>query len=249
MRIQTIVGAALGGLLLASAAQAQNTSSRIGAPPRLEAGVGIMGAAPTGAFGEQIDRAFGVGAFARYRVDAAGAFALRLDASWLNHGWDSQEVTLRSPFGGTRDVDLRSTNDLMFVELGPELSWPVGVVRPYVGASAGAAYFLTGASAERGERDVSFATTVEQHDVVFAYGGRAGVRIPISGNTRGITVDLGAEYQHSDEAEFLRKGDIVVDDGGTISLHPVRAEADLWIFRLGVSVPILRGQRSAGSSR
>ncbi|MBX6365145.1 MAG: outer membrane beta-barrel protein [Gemmatimonadetes bacterium] len=248
MRIQTIFGAALAGVLMASTAQAQSAAGRIAAPPRLEAGIGAMGAAPTGEFGQQIDRAFGLGAFARYRIDAAGRFALRLDASWLNHGWDSKEVMLRSPLGGLQDVDLRSMNNLMFVQLGPEFSVPVGAVRPYVGASAGAAFFLTDVSGERGVRDVSLVTTVEQHDVVFAYGGRAGVRIPISGNARGIALDLGAEYQHSDEAEFLRKGDIVVDDAGTISLHPVRAEADLWIVRLGVSVPILGGKRSAESS-
>jgi hypothetical protein len=111
------------------------------------------------------------------------------------------------------------------------------------------AYFLTDATGGRWARDLSFSTSVQQHDAVFAYGGRAGVRVPVAANGRGIAVDLGAEYQRSDEAEFLRKGDIVVDDAGTISLHPVRASADLWIFRLGVSVPLLRGQRSACSSR
>jgi hypothetical protein len=236
MKMHMIVTVTLAGSLLASAAQAQ-------ARPHLEAGIGVLGALPGGSFGDQIDGALGLGANARLRLDSKGYVALRADADWMGYGWDDPDVTLRSPFGEVQSTRLSSINTISFLELGPELSASVRGARPYIGATAGLAYFLTTAAADRDEAGTRFTIGVQKHDLAFAYGGQTGVRIPVSAGRRAIAVDLGLRFQRSREAELLRRGDLTVDESGAIHLSPVRSEANLWVFRAGVSVPLLPSAR------
>jgi hypothetical protein len=50
-----------------------------------------------------------------------------------------------------------------------------------------------------------------------------------------VLVDLGATYHRNGVAEYLRKGDIVDHPDGSIELFPNRTEANLVVFRVGVS--------------
>jgi hypothetical protein len=236
MTMYTMVTATLAGFLIASTARAQTR-------PRFEAGIDLLGALPGGSFGDQIDGALGIGANARLRLDPEGYVALRADADWMGYGWDDPDVELRSPFGDVRSTRLSSINAISFLELGPELSTSVLGVRPYLGATAGVAYFLTTAEADRDDAGSGFTLAVRKHDLALAYGGQAGMRIPLGTGRRAISLDLGARFQRSREAEFLRKGDLTVDESGAIHFAPVRSAASLWIFRAGVSVP-LRSLRS-----
>jgi hypothetical protein len=241
MKTKAIVTAALAGVILASGAQAQSV-------PHFEGGLGMLGAAPGGDFGDLIDGALGFGANARLRLDAQGHVALRVDADWMTYGWDRRDVDLRSPFGGMEPVELRSNNSTSFLVLGPEVSGNLGTVRPYIGATAGFAYFLTAADADQADDGTRFAIQVEQHDLAFAYGAHTGLRIPVRAGKHPIAVDLGLRYQRSNEADFLRKGDLTVDDAGAIHFSPVRSEATLWVFHAGISVP-LTGSKGAKKDR
>jgi hypothetical protein len=241
MKTNTIITGTLAGLLLATGAQAQTA-------PHFEAGVDLLGALPAGGFGDQIDGALGAGANVRLRLDSKGYVALRMDADWMSHGWDHRNVELRSPFGGVESTELSSINSISFLEAGPELSAALGRARPYLGAMAGIGYFLTTAAADREDAGTRFAIQVQKHDLAFAYGGQTGLRIPVRAGSRAVAVDLGVRYQRSREAELLRKGDLTVDESGAIHFSPVRAEAELWVFRAGVSVP-LRVPRSPAKDR
>jgi hypothetical protein len=236
--MHAIITGTLAGLLLASGAQAQDG-------PRIEAGFGLLGALPAGSFGDQIDGALGAGANARLRLDSKGYVALRVDADWMSHGWDRRDVELRTPFGGVQSTELSSINTISFVQAGPELSARVRSVRPYIGAAAGVAYLLTTATAARDDAGTRFAIDVQKHDLALAYSGQTGVRIPLRAGKRAVAVDLGVRYQRSREAELLRKGDLAVDESGAIHFSPVRAEANLWVFRAGVSVPLSRPELPA----
>ncbi len=244
MRIQALTIATVAALSVASTVHAQ-TAPEVGETPRFHAGATLLGAVPRNDFGDAIDHAFGLGVNARYALDSAGHFGVRIDGAWLLHGWENRDVDLRSPLGGTQVVELMTTNSMAFAGIGPEFSATVGRFRPYVGASAGMALFHTSVSGERKDKDVQYKLDVQHHNVVFSYAGHAGVTVPLTANPRGISLDLGARYQHSDKADFLRKGDVTVEEAGTISLSPVRANADTWVLFAGLSVPLSarRGDR------
>lgn len=238
MNIKTIVTGAAAVLAFTSSARAQDVAvSTSRANARFTAGVSFLGAAPRGDFAEQIVRAFGLGANLRYRFDTEARFALRLDADWLNHGWGRSDVQLRSQLGGTRTIDLWTSNDIVFLEVGPEFTGTGGGVRPYVGIGAGAAWFVTDASGHSRAGRVHETTSVWHEDVVFSFGGRVGVRAPLRWRT---AMDLGVQYHRSSAGDFVRKGGLTVDDLGDIVIDPVRAQADVLVFQAGVSVPLTR---------
>lgn len=241
MRTSTMLAGALGVFLAASPLYGQ-TFPGAGEAPRLHGGVTVLGAAPRGDFGDQIERAFGLGGHLRYQLDEAGRVAIRLDGSWLGYGWDDQDVALSSPLGGTQLVNLSTSYHLVFVGVGPEVSTWMGGVNPYLGADAGFAYFLTDATADRRTGNVRVDTHLQQDDLVLAYGAHGGFRIPLAAGGRSLSLDLGARYQHSDRAEFVSEGGLRVTEAGTITLNPVQANADVWVFSAGISLP-LEGDR------
>jgi len=58
----------------------------------------------------------------------------------------------------------------------------------------------------------------------------------LSNGRRPVWLDLGADYHHNGMASYLREGDIVDQPDGRIIIYPRRTQANLWSFRLGVSV-------------
>ena len=49
-------------------------------------------------------------------------------------------------------------------------------------------------------------------------------------------LDLSADYHRNGMATYLREGDIVDQSDGSVVIYPRRTEANLWSFRVGVSV-------------
>jgi hypothetical protein len=221
MTKQTLLAVAMIAAMT-SAAQAQ----------RITLGASVTGIASQGEFHEQIDRAFGINGFASYKLDQKGNVAMRFDAGWLNHGWEMRSVN---------QAELTTTNDIFFAQVGPEFSMKAGNAQPYLGASIGVAYFVTDATTQRYESDFDYTTMMEHHDAVLAYSARAGVRIPVI-SSKNISLDLGTTYQRSDEASFLRKGSVVVEDDGSFSAQLTRGKADFWGFNVGVSLPLQKNK-------
>jgi hypothetical protein len=222
-------------LTFTGTAAAAQTAPVTGAGPH--AGVALIGATSTGDFADHVDNAFGLGAHVLYRVGTDGTFGIRLDGSWLLHGLDDTEVELVSPLGGTEEVDLNTSHSMVFLGLGPEISASLGVARPYLGASIGIGYFLTDARADWSEDNLRFLTYVAHEDVVLAYAAQGGVLIPVTSGRWGVSIDVGARYQGSAEAEFVTEENLTVDDGRLV-LDPESAEASLWVVRAGVSVAL-----------
>jgi hypothetical protein len=97
--------------------------------PRLMGGLSFTVGQPRGAFNRNVDEGYGVGAHALYRVDRAGAFALRLDGGFLNYGHETMRVPLNTgPGGGRVQLDLTTTNNIFWVGVGPQLMAPRGPV-------------------------------------------------------------------------------------------------------------------------
>lgn len=211
-------------------------------PRRLHAGFVLLGAAPAGDFADHLDQAFGIGVDARYRVDAGGRFSVRADARWLIYGWDDTQTTLASPFGGTDEVNLTTTQNFFMLEVGPEVALDLGTVRPYAGLNIGAVQFLSQSSARASSGNVSFSTNVEHGDLALAWGGQAGVRFPLSGGARAVSLDFRVRYQRTGTADFVPEDAVRVTDQGFLEFTPVRDTGELWIFGAGLSIPV--GARS-----
>jgi hypothetical protein len=204
--------------------------------PRSYLGGELTFAQPEGEFADYVRDGWGGGIHYLLRLDDAGWVGLRADASLVNYGHERDRVLLSPTLGGRIAVDLTTDNNIAFVGLGPQIGLPNGTLRPYANGFVGVSYIFTESSVGGTRSGETFASTTNFDDASFAYGGGAGLYIPVSRRRNPVSLDAGVSYRHNGTAEYLRHGDIVDNDDGSITLYPVRSETNLLTFHLGVSV-------------
>ena len=204
--------------------------------PRSYLGGELTAASPQGEFRDYVSSGWGGGIHYLLRADRDGWLALRVDASVLNYGHERQRVLLSPTIGGRITVDLTTDNNIAFLGAGPQIGLPTGAVRPYVNGFVGVSYIFTESSVGGSSSGERFASTTNYDDASFAYGGGAGLYIPLSNRRNPVSLDAGVTYRHNGSAEYLRHGDIVDNPDGSITLHPVFSETNLLTFHVGVSV-------------
>ncbi|HSG07748.1 MAG TPA: hypothetical protein VLA36_05310 [Longimicrobiales bacterium] len=226
--------------VLAGGADAQRRSQR----PAGYVGLALVAAGPLGELGDYIDAGGGGQFYGMFPLDPDGRVRLRADFGFLVYGHERQRLCFSYPVGCRIQMDLTTTNAVMFGGLGPEVVLGSGPVEPYLNASFGFSYFTTTSSLS-GDNDFDeFASTTNFDDAVFAWRAGGGVRIQLSKGRRPVALDLGVERHENGVAEFLTKGDIVDHPDGSITLFPNRSEANLVTFRVGVTLGIPQGRRN-----
>jgi hypothetical protein len=206
--------------------------------PRSYLGGEFTFAAPQGEFSDFVDQGWGGGMHYLVRLDPDGWVGLRVDASLLNYGHERERVLLSNTVGGRIQLDLTTDNNIAFFGVGPQIGLPTGALRPYVNGFAGVSYIYTESSVGGTSSGETFASTTNFDDASFAYGGGAGLYVPLGHGRRPVSLDMGVAYRHNGTAEYLRHGDIVDNEDGTVTLFPVRSETNLLTFPLGVSVAL-----------
>lgn len=248
MRSHAMILAAAAVTLFASAAVAQDDDGydhdhshhyHTYGLPRSYLGGELAFAEPQGEFGSFIDNGWGGGVHYLLRADEDGWLGLRVDASLINYGHERQRVLLSPTVGGRIGVDLTTDNNIAFVGVGPQLGLPTGAFRPYVNGFVGVSYIFTESSVRGRWSDETFASTTNFDDASFAYGGGAGLYIPVSRRSRNpVSIDAGVQYRHNGRADYLVEGGIVDNDDGSITLEPIRSQTNLFAFHVGVSVGV-----------
>lgn len=225
-------GAALAAGLLAVLPQAARAQGSPG-PVRGRLGIGLEVAKPVGEFSDYVDAGGGLRGFGLLALDPAGVFGLRLDGSFVIYGHQSRRVPL-SPTVPLIDVDVNTDNQIIFGSLGPQITFPIGPVRPFLRGGLGVSYFATTSSAKGTSSSGSFARTTNLHDTRFALEGGGGVWIHLGGSRTPIDLSLEATYVHNGKTRYLTKEGIVTQPDGSVTLDPVRSGANLLTFNLGV---------------
>jgi opacity protein-like surface antigen len=186
---------------------------------------------PQGGLGENIPRGYGVDGAYLFRLDRQGALSLRFGAGIVDYGHEAKHVPL-SPTIGRINVKIRTTNYLSQLTVGPQFTWPRGLVRPYVNAGIGGQVFFTQSDVEGLEaQDNSDLSTTNQSDWTSAWTFGTGVYVPLS---RGVSVDAGVQFVHGGRAQYLKPGSIQ-DSGSQIQITPLEsADTRLALVRLGI---------------
>lgn len=202
------------------------------------AGGSAVFAQPKGEFSRFVDN--GWGGDLHYIHQIAGPLAVRLDGGILNYGYERQRVLISPTIGGRVTADLVTTNNVAYVGVGPQIGVPDGALRPYVGGFVGVSYLFTSSSVQGSESSEPFASSTNFEDAALAYGGGAGVYVPLRRGVSPVSLDLGVTYRNTGRAEYLTEGSITDHPDGSITLRPVRSETDLVAFHIGVSVGVTR---------
>ena len=231
MRFASMVG--LVTILTFEAVEAQTLLA-----PRVFIDGTFVGAQPTGEFGLNVDEGWGFELGGRYTLDSAGLLSVRASLGFINYG--NETLRFCSFYGCRVGVDLDTRNNILFFGVGPEFGIQLGPLRPYARAALGIGYFETTSGISHGDSDYTYADTNNFDDLVFQRRVGAGLELRVSNGRNPVWLDFGADYHHNGVANYLREGDIVDQPDGSIVIFPRRTEANLWSFRLGVSVGIGR---------
>ena len=191
---------------------------------------------PQGGLAQNIPRGYGVDGAYLFRLDRQGAFALRFGAGIVDYGHEAKHVPL-SPTIGRVEVKVKTTNYLSQLTVGPQFTWPRGVVRPYVSAGIGAQVFFTESNVEDlGSNDSSDLSTTNLSDWTSAWTFGAGVYLPISRGHTNVSVDAGVQFVHGGRAQYLKPGSIQ-DNGNQIQITPLEsADTRVALVRLGIRI-------------
>lgn len=228
----TGVAALLALALSAGGAEAQRSRGYVG--------IAFIGADPVGELGAYIDEGFGGQFSGAWAPDPRGHVRLRGDFGFLIYGHERQRLCFSTPIGCRIETDLTTTNSVLFGGIGPELVLATGAVEPYLNASFGFSYFVTTSSLSGESEWDDWANTTNFDDGVFAWRLGGGMRVRVSNGRKPVFLDFGVERHENGVADFLTKGDIVDHPDGSISLYPNRSEANLFTFRMGVTIGVGR---------
>ena len=184
----------------------------------------------------------------RFALDPAGILSLRGDLGIMVYGYDSKRVCFEG-VGCRVEARLKTSNNIFFGGIGPELALPMRGARPYVHAFMGFAYFNTSSSLEDLWGNDSDFTTENFGDGTFSWGVGGGLELSLRRGRVPIDLNLGVRYHQNGRVEYLTEGDIVDNPDGSVTLYPIFSEANLITYRFGISIGIPRGGDQRGGHR
>jgi len=192
---------------------------------------------PVGALQKNIGFGYGGSAAYLFRLDRQGIWSLRADLGFGGYGEESKRVPLSPTIGGRIQVRVRTTNYVVPMSIGPQLTWPSGVIRPYVNAGIGAQGFFTQSSVDGSDDDsYSFANTTNQSDWTGAWTAGGGLYVPLYQGKTKVMLDLGVQYLTGGHATYLRPGSILDLPNSQIQINPLESDTHMLLVRVGVKV-------------
>ena len=163
--------------------------------------------------------------------------AFKLDGTMVIYGSESFRTPL-SPTVPFVDVDVRTTNYIASVGIGPQIYLGTDDLRPYIFGTVGFSYFATQSSVSGTHEVESFASTTNFDDMTLALTGGGGLAVQLSHGEHPVSLDMSASYQRNGLTEYLTEGDLYELPGGGWAVDPVLSETNLMTYRLGVTIGI-----------
>lgn len=228
---------------VAAVASAQDSTAHDTSSPaasalarRSAASVSFIQSRPQGAFGQNVGIGYGVNGAYLFRLDDAGIWSIRADAGVVTYGNESRRTALSESVGGRVQVDVKTSNYIVPLTLGPQLTWPSGPVRPYVNAGVGGQAFFTESHVEGADGGSDFGSTTNHSAWAAAWAAGGGIYMPVYAGKRKVQLDLGMQYVSGRRARYLARGSIVDLPGAQISVTPLESTTHLLVVRLGGTI-------------
>ena len=236
-RSLTALAAFVASTAIASALPAQANPTRRTDPslPRGYGDIRFTVSQPIGAFEDFIGEGYGVTGGFVWNLDRDRVFGIRAEGGFVQYG---NERTSHCLINCRIGVDVNTSNDIIFAGIGPQITVPAGLFRPYLNATAGLSYFFTHSSVSGDDEYDDYFDTTNHDDAVFALTGGGGFLIPLSMRRTPVLLDIGATFHRNGKATYLREDSIRDLPDGSIRISPIRSEANFVTYRFGVSIGI-----------
>lgn len=223
-------------ILASSSATDAQVANAPAIPSPFSVGADLAISQPKGEFAAaQIPVGYGFDFNSLMKIDPQGWFRIRVDAGGVQYGREHIELGYLS---GRVPWALNTNNRIGFGSVGLQLQFPDGRLQPYASASYGATYFYTQSciSAENNSSQSQCHTNKGDWAGAGIFGG--GVLIPFGKSLSALNV--GARYHYGAKATYLRKGDIIDNPDGTVTLNTRNSRTDLVLWQIGVNFTIPR---------
>ncbi|HKH91433.1 MAG TPA: hypothetical protein VKA54_06505 [Gemmatimonadaceae bacterium] len=216
------------------------------AQARFTAGVAGVYGQPLGQFGENVRRGFGADGFGTLGIDSRGIFSLRGEIGYIRYNRRSEFFVVNTGFG-LAELESETTSGVLTMGVGPQLMLPEGAIRPYIGGTVGFARFATNTSinvpsdqSSTGQKESIYDETVSS-DFILSLAAVGGLAFQLNFLGRGVLADLGVRWHRNGEAEYVSSEGVFYSGTGQPSITATRSEADFLVYRLGIVIPLGRG--------
>lgn len=202
-------------------------------PSRFTVGADFAIFQPKGEFAGNVPTGYGFDVNGLFKLDQKGWFGILGDVGGVRYGHEHSNLGFFGPLG--LELDLNTDNRIEFGSLGIQLQIPDGWFRPYANASYAGVHFTTESCVSNPDDLVQEVCNSNHGDWAGAgvFGG--GLKIPVG---RFAAVNLGARYHYGAKATYLRKGDIIDNPDGTVTLNVRSSKTDLVLWQIGFSYNI-----------
>jgi hypothetical protein len=206
-----------------------------------EAGLNFTLGFPQGEFKDNVKRTgFGVnGQFLFLTPTVQNPFSIGIDLGFINYGSESRT----EPFSTTIPdvvVDVDRSNNIVNFHVLFQLVMPTGIIRPYAEGLFGGSYIFTETSIKsRGVDEVASSTNFD--DFAWNYGAGGGFLIQVFSSddpvdkVGSVFINLNARYLFGSEAEYLKEGSVVIDNG-KVTYNTSKSKTDLLTANIGAVV-------------
>jgi hypothetical protein len=203
---------------------------------RSSASLSVVQSRPQGAFGRNVGLGYGLDGAYLLRLDRSGFWSLRVNAGIIGYGQESRRTALSEFVGGRVQVDVKTTNYIAPMSIGPQLTWPTGAVRPYVNAGVGGQAFFTESRLESTSDRTTFASTTNHSSFAASWVAGGGVYMPVSTGKMNVQLDMGVQYLAGARARYLAPGSITDLPDAQIAVTPLESATHLVVVRFGARV-------------
>jgi hypothetical protein len=173
-----------------------------------------------------------LGLYGVVNFDRRNQIGMRIGTSVVMYGHESYPTQIH-PSIGRIWVDVNTDNFIVDFGVGPQITMGRGPLRSYIFGTAGFSYFATVSSLDGVDGGPDFAHTTNFDDITYALTGGGGLLLNVS---RRVAFDMSAQWTLNGEVEYLTRGDIVDNWDGSITMYPIRSEANLMTFRFGLAI-------------
>ena len=239
MTIALAGAVALAGLALPANAMGQRYDGRRDDWKPIRGEVFLYGyvAVPVGEFHDYVDLGGGGGIGGLLYLNDQRSAALRVEGNFVVYGTESIRTPL-SPTVPFVDVDVRTTNSILSMGVGPQIYLGNGSLRPYFFGTVGFSYFFTETGVSGTNQDEAFASTTNFDDFTLSLAGGGGLSVGLREGENPVSLDLSASYQHNGLTEYLTRGDLRRLPRGGWTASPILSDANLITYRVGVSIAL-----------
>jgi hypothetical protein len=216
--------------VVASAEAASAQVSSLQFPGRFTVGGDFAVSQPKGEFANNVPTGYGFDVNGQFKLDPKGWLSLRADGGSVRYGHENIPLGF---FGNGIELELNTDNKIEFGAIGVQLQFPDGWLRPYASASYAAMHFTTDSCVSNPQNLVQDQCRSNHGDWAGAgvFGG--GLVIPFGKSLAAL--NLGARYHYGATATYLRRGDIVDNPDGSVTLNVRSSKTDLVLWQIGVS--------------